>query len=389
MVRIDYFLFGYRRVSPIGIGAARCANILLRLGISASIDESGSFFIRERDFLRFSAYKSEIEYTATQLCGIPGYIRRNKHRYLSFFVLLCTVFLVYLLSGVVWDVRVSGNTLLSEEDVREYLASCDLRAGTRWRRLSISRVETELLSEYPEIAWVAVNRRGTVAYVEIVEREGKENGEAALGYRNIVAAADAVIEEITVKKGVAAVKVGDVVRRGDILISGVLPEELGGGFCYAEGEVRGTQRGEISVDVAKSEEIIHKDKGKAISLSVKIFGFFINIFKKYGNLTDTYDIIEDEEELLLFGKHRLPISVIRTYRQTQRRESVTYADWKMVEIAHARMKDRLSEYLVGAELLKIRTEGEYTEEGYRLNTSVIYLTDIGLAAPFEVVGEKE
>lgn len=388
MVRIDYLIFGYRRLTLSGTGITAAANSLLRLGISASLDESGSFTVGERDFRRIRASGIKIEYTVSELFGIPGFLRRNRHRYFSFVVLILTAFFVHFLSGLVWDVRIVGNSSLDEAEVRQYLSECNLRVGKRWRGLGTGEVETELLSKYPDIAWAAVNRRGTVAFVEIVEREGGKGDTAGVGYRNIVASADAVIEEITVIRGVAAVKAGDVVRRGDILISGILPEESGGGFCCAEGEVRGVQRGEISIEVGRYEEITVKERGEATSLSVKIFGVLINIFKKYGNSSGTYGIIEDEEELWLFGKHRLPVSIVRTYPEFERSESVTYAEWEMVSVAHKRMREAISDFLGEAELIKMRSSGEYTEYGYRAYTSVVYSGDIGLAVPFEVVGEK-
>ena len=122
------------------------------------------------------------------------------------------------------------------------------------------------------VAWLNINRRGTVAYVTVLEKEvhGQEVKE---GYSNVVAACDAVIEEISVVRGVACVKVGDSVKKGDLLISGVLPEEQGGGFCYAEGEIFGRVSESISVSVDEYKIKKTEKNSEIAHLDIKIFGF--------------------------------------------------------------------------------------------------------------------
>jgi hypothetical protein len=87
------------------------------------------------------------------------------------------------------------------------LSHCGLEVGCRWNSLDRSEVEADVLSEYPSIAWININRRGTVAYVEIIERKKGEiqNSEQKRGYANLVASESCVIEEITVTRGVAQV----------------------------------------------------------------------------------------------------------------------------------------------------------------------------------------
>ena len=145
-----------------------------------------------------------------------------------------------LTAGRVWDIRIEreeGDSDFSSALILEELEEAGLAVGDRWSRIDRDGVETALLSSSSHIGWVSITRTGAVAHVKVREKT-KFRGEPVAeedGYANIVAAFDCVIEEITVVRGFAVVSVGDTVRAGDLLISGILPEEAGGGFCRAEG----------------------------------------------------------------------------------------------------------------------------------------------------------
>ncbi|MBR2343095.1 MAG: sporulation protein YqfD [Clostridia bacterium] len=381
MVKSDFFIFGYRKISVPPHSRLRLANLLLRLGISAQLGE-GDFLMRERDFRRFRNHAEGIEYTASELYGIPGIISRNRWRYASAVALLLALILNIFLSGLVWDVRISGESRLPEYEIREALAEAGLSVGRRFDSLNMNEIEHALVKSYPKIGWVTVNRRGTVAYVEVVEREGtEEEPEEKLGYANVVAERDGVIDEITVKRGVAMVKAGDVVRAGDVLISGVLPEEAGGGLCYAEGEVWASVSDKITVEVKREGSDTERSEPALSALSVKIFGFSLNIFKKYGNYGEGYAIIDDEEDCVLFDKYRLPVSICRTYAYRETTESVIYTDDRLVEIALVRTRAALATVLCGGDLLKLFTDGRYTEDGYIMQSTVVYMAEVGRDAP--------
>ena len=56
---------------------------------------------------------------------------------------------------------------------------------------------------------------------------------------------------------------------------------------------------------------------------------------------------------------------------------------EMVLLAAERLRDSISSSLSDAELLSIRTDGAYTEDGYTMTASVTVLRDIGRESKFE------
>ena len=89
------------------------------------------------------------------------------------------------------------------------------------------------------------------------------------------------------------VKIGDAVTKGDLLILGMNSTQDESVPCKAEGEIIGRVNKRISVTVSrKNTEKIEKNR-TLVALKIKIFNFSINIFKKYGNLPEGCDIIEE------------------------------------------------------------------------------------------------
>ena len=203
------------------------------------------------------------------------------------------------------------------------------------------------------------------------------------GFSNVVASCDAVIEEITVKYGIAAVKAGDTVKAGDLLISGVIPQELGGGTVRAEGNVKGRITECISLEVGRSESVREYKEEKLCEVRINILGFSINIFKNYRNLADKYDIIKSEEVLLAPSGVKFPISIEKIYAEPYDDTEVAYTDTELASIASMRHKEGLDKILGSCEVLKISTRSEFTKEGYRIASDMLLLTEVGVKQSIE------
>ena len=86
--------------------------------------------------------------------------------------------LVLLLSqSLVWDIRPSGNENIASYDIKSRLESCGFSVGDLWHKKSLSEVENEFLKLYDDVSWININRRGTVAYVSVIEKEKEKLAE--------------------------------------------------------------------------------------------------------------------------------------------------------------------------------------------------------------------
>jgi hypothetical protein len=178
------------------------------------------------------------------------------------------------------------------------------------------------------------------------------------------------------------VKVGQSVRKGQILISGVIPTELGGGYCYAEGSVKGRFTDTVSASVPQVvTDRVYTDS-KIGNFSIKFFSFSINILKIYGNSADSCDIIEKTKDFKLLGV-RLPISAeyseLHHVTVSERRLSSAELTKTAADALHCKLLDLIS----SAELVSVSTEGEFTDDGYTMRAHAVVRDEVGTPREFD------
>ena len=379
MQRIDYILFGYRMVEFSPLVRDRLVNALLRIGVNTTIHFDSFLYIRESDVARIRYLVKPLKLTVSIPLGLPGALHRFSRRYSCICVMLICSFFVLFSSSLVWDVRVVGNLSVPDYVVKEALADCGLAVGDFWWSFNKRDVETDLLQRLPSVGWISINRRGTVAYAEVVETEPPViSPPATVGANNIVAAFNGVIEEITVECGSAVVKVGDVVKKGDVLISGVVETSEGIRLSSAEGTVLAKVSADLTVNVPRSSTVTVNSQPRLSEIRVSFFDISL-IFLNLGRQNDyPCDIIQSNNNFILFNKYVMPIGLVRTYSVYKSEENVVYTDRELVDLASRRMKNEIIHTLSGSELLKLRTDGDLSEQGYTMRSYVVFITDIGL-----------
>ena len=314
--------------------------------------------------------------------GFFSLARGLLKRRLTLIAVVISLLLTIISPSVVWDVRVIGNELLSESDVTSALEPLGLAVGASWSSIDRSVVEAALLDAYPGISWVNINRRGGVAYVEIIEAALPPEEDSQMGYCNVVASVDCVISEISVTSGYATVSVGQAVRAGEVLISGVLPDEAGGGFCRASGSIKGIVDDEISVGVSRSYTKNEYSEGVKSSLTVKILKFSINIFKIYGNSDSKCDIIKNNEKCRLFGKYDIPVWFETEYTMPYTEMTLVRSDAELIAYATESMRQELLSRTEHSELCRASSSGEFTADGYTMHTSLTVIEEVGRTSVF-------
>jgi len=382
--RIDFLLFGYRKISLEAEALKDAINVFLYNGIS--VKTYGNYFlIREKDFPKISNLLSgKISYSASEPRGFFGFLKRNRTRYGVFFGIFFSLFLCLFLNSRVWDVRIEGSLSGNEKKIEEELSELGFGVGAAWRKVDKSRIEAEMLQSSENVSWININQRGSVAYVSVIDKISYEGQEEKEGYANIVASRDGIIEEISVESGYAVVKPGQTVKKGDLLISGVIPLENGGGFCYAKGVVLARYSDEISQIINKTVEASEEKERKLLKYTVKIFDFSFKIFKNYRKTEEKCDIIKEKQRISFFNLSPLPIFIEREYQAIYTEYQLEYTKEEMVKLASERMRDALNVTLKDKNLLKIRTEGKFLDGAYILTTEYVCESDISKCVEFAV-----
>lgn len=155
--------------------------------------------------------------------GFPFVLKRAKNRK-GFLVGLCLAcLLAWQCSERIWDIGVSGGFSHTEEQMLCYIASYGIRAGMRSEQIDCFDLEKQIRLHFPDIGWVSAEIKGSRLRIQIKESVMPKQQEKREGYWHIVAARDGIVKQISVTAGVPVVKKGEAVKKGDLLISGILP----------------------------------------------------------------------------------------------------------------------------------------------------------------------
>ncbi len=383
MIGIVRYIFGYAVITVDEEDISRAITRLLNLKISCEVISGGEIIIPLFALKRVREKLKDIEIRSISECGAPIHLRALSKRRGIILAIAVFLMLQLLSSFVLWDIRLEGE--FSEEEngsILEELSSSGLSVGKFWLSLDRDKIEAEVLAKSERISWLNINRRGTVAYVSIVKKEIHEEEKKPQGFSNVVASRDGVIEDILVKEGIALVSRGESVRGGQMLISGVIPADKGGGYLYAEGEVIARFSEEVRARAtATLTEKVYKSEKKR-DFMINFFGLNINIFKKYGNSPELCDIIEKKQDVYILGV-KLPISYtireICEYELKEKRLTLS----EMTSIAREEMEKKLRERLDCGELISIKTSASYEDDYYELIASIVMLEDIAENKEFE------
>ena len=387
MVKIDALIFGYRRLRIDPGDLSALTSILIQNAIPSVINNDGTVTVKERDFEKIKRLISgRIDFSHSEPLGLYGFWKRLDHKLPIVTSVILSALIVIVLSEFVWDIRVEGNENITDSEIILLLSECGFEVGDFWLFVDRGEIEATFLDASNDISWINLNRRGSVAYIKVIEKDGgKENNSEDDNASNLVASADCVIEEITVKQGTAVVKPGDAVKRGDLLVIGVMPSEVGGGWCMAEATVIGRIYDTVSVDVGRGCENKTAQKSLLYSCKINFFKFSLNIFKRYGNLHEECDIIEHEIKCSLFDMCKLPLSITLKYIPQYTYENGVYTDDQLVEIASSRLMSLIALRLENSDLIRIKTRGNFTNTGYTMSTEIVFLSDVAERVKFEII----
>ncbi len=248
-----------------------------------------------------------IEFTITRERGLRFLLRRYSKRPGILVGLL--IFFVMIGAGrqFIWTLDVAGNENVSANEILSELESLGCRVGTYIPGIDFDRLHSDFLLADRRFAWIAVNLRGTHATVEVRESLTPPPVPDEDTPYNLVADEEGFIESVDIYRGAKTVSVGDPVRKGDLLASGVVETKSGFKLVHARGVVKARVRRSIHIEIPLEREKKVYTGREFAEKSLKILGFSIKVFKSTGNPPATCDIIDRERRLSVFGTIELPI----------------------------------------------------------------------------------
>lgn len=385
-----HILGGYRTVSVPGECSVQMLNMLYagaysHWHIRSEADGGISFRLSERDAdaLQRACSKLNIPLTVGEAKGFPALFRRYRQRWGILLGALIFAWITALSCCVVWDVEVTGNEKLDDGQIVRMLADYGFGVGSFFKKIDFDVLQNEFLLTTDEIAWISVNMVGTVAHVQVRENLGERQlGDGVSGVANVIAKEDGQITEVQIRAGKAAVVINDVVRKGDLLISGVIAiGEDGLRYEHASGSVLARVNRQITVEIPKNglqkvytgEEFVRK--------SIIFFGKEIKLFGKSSIDNPTYDTILSEKNFSLPGGVVLPVHIREEKERVYVMEPHPLSDAQAYVEAMMKYREELDALLIDAEIVSAELSHYEDENVYRITAHLVCVTDIAATAP--------
>lgn len=391
-MRFLSFIFGMRAYLVQKAWAIGAINLLARLDIPydrLDKDEDGNLHFTvpayKRKLLEGAFTAEGIVWERGALSGLPEIFRRYKKRWgiaVGFFIF---VFLVVISGGRIWCVEVSGNSRVADEDIVTLLDELGCGVGDTYKDIEFAKLHNAFLLRCKDIAWISVNMDGTHAHVEVRETLSDQTAEDDQNY-NVVAREDGQIEQIAAYEGKPQVAIGDTVRKGELLLSGVISYgETGLRYENAAGEVYAKVIRdfvvEIPLETEKKVYTGHREAKKTLTF----FQFQSNLFFSNKISFDSYDTTHSKKQIHLFDSVALPIWIETDLYEEYDMQTVTLSEEEAKTLAYQEYRTRLKETLADAQLLEKNTTAALEEDGvYRIRCRLYCLADIAARQPLAI-----
>ena len=218
-------------------------------------------------------------------------------------------FLTIFLPTTVLFYQVEGNERIPEQQILEAAQKCGIQFGAARREVRSERMKNALLSTMPELQWAGINTSGCTGIISVRERQPESETVVSSGIRHIVAARDGYITDCTVVQGSAMCEPGQVVREGQILVSGYTDCGICVKVSDAIGEIMAQTDRRFCGWTPDQMEVRHGSSDARSRYSLILGKKRINLWKGSGISTATCGRMYEEYCMTLPGGFQLPVKL--------------------------------------------------------------------------------
>lgn len=348
--KIRTYMRGCLTVKLTGYSPERFLNLCSRNGIDiwdlVHVKDHYEFKISIGDFRKTRGFvrKSKARLIILERFGLPFFLQRYRKRKMFFIGLAMCFLLLYTLSLFIWDIHFEGNSTYTTDVLTQFLDEKGVHNGILKGQLVCDDIEQLIRLEYREITWVSAQIKGTRLIINIRENDRlMDVVEEPTDPCDLVAAKDGIITEIVTRRGVPQVKAGDVVTKGQLLVSGRVP------VMNDNGEVDSYQIVHADADISAKTFYEYYDEfptfaeKKVYTGNVKKkwylrIGEFLFALPTGRTKYEQWDRVAEEYQMHLLDSLYLPVYAgivqIREYRSYERQ----YTEEEILQIAQNRLE---------------------------------------------------
>lgn len=267
--------------------------------------------------------------------GFPFLFNKYKKRQGYLIGIAMFIAIIYMFSLHIWDINIEGGHSYTPEFITKFLKENHVHVGVKKSDINPQGIEEYIRLTFNDIGWVSVEVRGTRLFIKLKETILPEKAVTATNPRHIVSTKDAIISSIVTRTGISQYGIGDVVKKGDILVRGII-EVIGDNDILksknpviADADIVGKTYYEyensFSLDYYEKNYTGKMKRGLILSAFNKKFNIYTprNIYTMYDIIRNDYTLrINDEFYLPFaysFAEYSEYVEVKKTYTQEEAR----------------------------------------------------------------------
>ena len=374
------YLSGYVTVSISGKNCEQMLNLCAKHGIRYRKlhYKNGGIIgdIRAKDFKKLRSIRPRkiAKIHIVRKCGLPFKTVKYKNRFGFIVGFVIFVVLIEFLSGFIWMIKIEGNKYVKDNEIVNLCEKQNIKIGTRIKNIDTLKSAQQLLIAHNKLAWASLNIEGTRLTVNLSETKN-ENKDIVPS--NLIAKEDGEIKKIDVTSGTVNVKIGDTVRKGDILVSGIVENLSSTTFVNSKGTITAFSIRDISVTEKYKQKIFIKtDKIKKRNV-LELFTLKIPLYlgKIKSSSIDTYT----SENAKLLGEC-LPIVKYKKTSQITKAINKEYSSEELLKIIDKKLDEKIND--LNLKIIDKREKSvEYTEHGITISQRIIVEENIAKNQP--------
>lgn len=304
------------------------------------------------NFKRLQEIKTSYQFKIIKRFGISNLIFLIRKYFIYFLTMLFSLFVIFLLSNIIFEVEVINNS----EEIKQ-LVYTELKKYkiAKFNFVTSFNNQEKIAKEITynhkdKIEWMELKREG-VKYIVSVERRKLENEEEATKNRDIVAKKNGILLKIDAKTGEVVKKINDYVKKGDTIISGMIKnKDTVKKLVSADGRVYAEVWYTVNISMPFQYREEYKTGHEKTILKFSFLNKNIGLFNKYKEYKD--------EDLYKIESKLLPISMAIVKREEMKVVSYHFSEEEALkqalEKANEKMNKKLkeNEYIISKKVLK-------------------------------------
>lgn len=310
--------------------------------------------------------------------GLLFFIRQHKNRAGLLFSVIFLVMFFTVMNQFIWITEVTGTNTVSHEEIKNYVAQCGLKAGSYAPSVDSVAISRAAVNHFNgRLMWMAINIKGSKAVIEVRDYVDEHEDKQFRDPCNIVADYEGKILSVEVYNGFKEIKEGSAVRKGDLLISGVLENrDMSTAYCEARGRITALHSTREAYSYpTKADNKLQISKIRTL-YSIYLFGLKIPL--GYVN-TEGCNFINEYSSFLNVDGNILPFGIVKAV-YCNKQKSTTKNNTDLLFFLDSYTDNFYNKYK-NTNILKNNISVIKDENGYRIKENLERIDFIGKPSP--------